>query len=728
MKKNNDDLEYIRSRFEAENAEAPPSLSEQALFDKLNRKETEKHPVKMPRSKRKTIKSIVAVAACFAIIVSAGSGVHVYRMSGKAIPFDNKPGMSFFTSYRQLNNTMKEIDRKNSYRNSSPFFSGFSNNKYAVDGEVALTENASELPAGGMEKTGNAVSHAETNKQVDAVDEADIIKTDGNYIYYIPNDMPNIGTVKIYAAKDGKTELASEITVVGNVTMEEMYLLENTLVIVGTHNAYYANDYIYYDNVVVNDETPEEETNVAILVETTLPPETENETETEEAIDVTDITEPTEPETTTEETTENTKEETTGSTNAPELDYIEDDRAIALTYDITDRTSPVLTDIYEQSGSYLSSRMTGGTLYLVSYYNNYDSKIPVCGTGGSCERLPIENIVAVDDCNAADYAVIGAVNTADGSSTQTNAVLGVGSDIYCNENNLYLFGSIYQYRDHYYNFNNGVQTQIVKCTLDGTNVELTASARVDGTTDNQFSLDEKDGNLRIATTSTNSNWEDTNNLYVLDEALNEIGKVTGFADNEHIEAVRYVGDTAYVITFERTDPLFIIDLSNPKKPTITGEVKIDGFSTFLTPVDENTLLGIGYYTEENDFGGVYTDGLKLALFDISDKNNPRVLDEASFPNAYSAAQQTHKALVHNSEKGYYAIPLTVDDVTWNGYGEEIPLQHQYDNGILQFTLDGGRFGLKNLQAAIEPQRCTFIGDYLYAVDANGETVVSFPTE
>lgn len=743
MKKNQDDFQYLQNRFQAEHTEVPSSLSEQAMFDKLNRRETEKHPVKIPRSKRKTMKSLIAVAACFAIIVGTGSGAYAVRMSNKPKPLPDMTGVSYFTNYRQLTTTMKEIDKKNHSQRSLPFLSGFMFDEFAAKSNFAVEESYGDSAAAtGQAKTGasaaeGVTSYAETNKQVDAVDEADIIKTDAHYIYYIANGR----NVKIFTAGDGDAQQVYEINTGDDVIAEEMYLVNDTLMVVGTHQQYYNAPLIddSEDVVVYEDDTPAsvDDSLSGFAVETTASEETEPEAPTEEEatgvpVEPETTTEPIEQETTTEPVTEPTTEATTEAPAepepSPELERVDAERAIALTYDISDRTAPVLTDIYEQSGSYLSSRMTGGNLYLVSYYYNYDREIPLCGTGGNCERLPIENIVAVDESNNTNYAIVGAVNTADGSSMQTNAVLGVGSDIYCNENNLYLFGNIYQYRNHYYNFNTEVKTQIVKYALDGTDVELTASARVDGTTDNQFSLDEKDGNLRIATTSTNSDFEDTNNLYVLDEGLNEIGKVTGFANNEHIEAVRYVGDTAYVITFERTDPLFIIDLSKPKKPTITGEVKIDGFSTFLKPVDENTLLGIGYYTEENEFGGVYTDGLKLALFDVSDKNNPRVLDEASFPDAYSAAQDTHKALVHNSEKGYYAIPITVSGYTWDEYGMEVPLQHQYDNGILQFTLDGGRFRLKNLQAAIEPQRCTFIGDYLYAVDADGKTVVTFPTE
>lgn len=733
----------MQSLFEAENVTAPASLSEQAMLDKLNRSETEKHTLKMPRSKRKTFKSLVAVAACFAIIIGTGSGIYAVGRSGKAKPMENMTGVTYFTSYRQLRNTVREIDKKNQRNRVHWWLPAPKYDEIAADGEVEY--GAADTPAlsapgtygstasqdsitGTAENTAE-VPYAKTNQQVDAVDEADIIKTDGSYIYYIPSRFYYSGsrTIKIFSAKDGVTQLVSSTEVNGDVSLEEMYLMGDTLLAVGTHHPYSLT--VDYGAEPVEDaEIAEEETLPDMETETASPDQSdvsEEENASSEATTV-PITE-----TTVAQSTETTTESTTASTPvSPELGEVTEECTIVLTYDISDRTAPVLTDTYEQSGSYLSSRVTGGTLYLVSFDGNAGRKVPVCGDSGSCERLPIENIVAVDGCNETNYAIIGAVDTADGANTQTKAVLGVGSDIYCNENNLYLFGNIYQYRDHYFDFTVDVQTQVVKYALDGTSVELVASARVDGTTDNQFSLDEKDGNLRIATTSTNAAFQDTNNLTVLDEGLNEIGKVTGFANNEHIEAVRYVGDTAYVITFERTDPLFIIDLSRPEKPAITGEVKIDGFSTFLTPVDDNTLLGIGYCTDEFENGGVYTDGLKLALFDVSDKKHPKVLDEASFPDAYSSAQTTHKALVRNSEKGYFAIPINVYDYYWEEEdgSEDKAKPYPYDNGILQFTLEDGSFHLKNWQANIETERCTFIGNYLYAVDADGNTIVSFPTE
>ena len=162
---------------------------------------------------------------------------------------------------------------------------------------------------------------------------------------------------------------------------------------------------------------------------------------------------------------------------------------------------------------------------------------------------------------------------------------------------------------------------------------------------------------------------DVNNLFVLDPDLKEAGSVTGFARNESIKAVRYVGDKAYVITYEAIDPLFIIDLSDPEDPSIEGEVMIDGFSTLLVPVNEGRMLGIGHATGDNGYGGEYDSGLKLALFDISDPSHPAVLDSMEFKDMMSPAQSDHHALMVNAEAGY---THSVDyDIAYNGADNEL---------------------------------------------------------
>ena len=290
-----------------------------------------------------------------------------------------------------------------------------------------------------------------------------------------------------------------------------------------------------------------------------------------------------------------------------------------------------------------------------------------------------------------------------------------------NENHLYVAGTTWS------RGSDGEYTELVKYSLNGAEIALESAAKVVGIVNDQFSLDEKDGNLRIATTSYDGN-KNINNLFVLDEHLEEIGRVTGFAEDEHIKAVRYIGDTAYVITYVQTDPLFVIDLSNPAKPVITGEVKIDGFSSSLTPVDENTLLGIGYGTYTYEYEGeefTTAGGVKLALFDISDNSNPQVLDEFTVADSYSAAQETHKAIVHNTDKEYYAIPLIVEDYNYYYYNRQ---DNPYASGALVIRVQDGKISADNLKADVSAERCTYIDDYLYVLSDDTTDIYSFEVQ
>ena len=414
-----------------------------------------------------------------------------------------------------------------------------------------------------------------------------------------------------------------------------------------------------------------------------------------------------------------------------------DSQTFVLVYDIADKDNIKRLNSYIQSGRYCSSRMIDGKAYVVSSYTaNNDSCIPECyGASDDSKEIAPDCIYCVDEPSSANFLVVSAVDTAKPSQDiESKAILGSANDVYCSTENLYVLA--HKYDSTYYDYDTGEYmppedydyssyTQIVKVNLKN-NIDFTATAVVKGSIDNQYSLDEKDGNLRVATTSQNSRNRDTNNLYVLDKDLKELGSVTGFADNESIKAVRYIGNTAYVITYEQTDPLFIIDLSNPKNPKITGEVKISGFSSMLVPVDEKTLLGIGYQTATNEFDAEAMEienGLKLVTFDISDKNNPKIKDTKVFANCDSTVQYNPKALVYNSKRNDYIIPVnnhyydTVDrsenSATYNYGADSGVLNFRIENGYINITdqYASDAFGKGDNNSPVE--RCVYISDYIY---------------
>src|SRR5581483_4919220 len=156
-----------------------------------------------------------------------------------------------------------------------------------------------------------------------------------------------------------------------------------------------------------------------------------------------------------------------------------------------------------------------------------------------------------------------------------------------------------------------------------------------------------------------------NNVYVLDEGMKVVGKLEGVAPNESIYSARFMGDRLYLVTFQRTDPFFVIDLSGDS-PKVLGDLKLPGFSNYLHPYDDTHIIGIGKETNENQYGGVDMLGIKLALFDVSDVKNPKIVDvyQIGGRGTDSEVLYDHRALLFNKEKNVLSIPVsTMPDYT-----------------------------------------------------------------
>lgn len=660
-----DNLEYIKSLADKDNITAPDSLSEENILsilpdrsDKLS-PETEallSEPAaaseaaaaeRVQVTKRTSFRKWAVAAAC--MLVAVFGGIQVY--SSLTAPPDTVTadgGLYYFKNQSEIENLVSSIDHYSFYD-----YGG------GVETE-ASTEDAAEnsAPATGRvlsseakSASGTASEHSDTYLQVDEVDEADIIKTDGKYIYYVTDTREVI----ILEADKGKTRQLSRI---GNTDVEnyiqDIYLRGDTLVTVG---------YVYDD---------------------------------------------------------------------------EDGYTGVVTYDISDRSNPKMIASFRQTGYIISSRMVGDFVYLVT--NEYVYKggrvVPMCTADGEFKELPAESICCVPNPSETSYIILSAMDISSGKDAKckTSAIFGASTDIYCNDHNLYT--AVTEWDEE----KNSTYTRIVRARLDGVKVRFDATTRVRGRIDNQFSMDEKDGYFRIATTGERAGM-DVNNLFVLDSKLKETGSVTGFARNESIRAVRYFGDKAYVITYEQIDPLFIIDLSDPASPKIEGEVKIDGFSTLLIPAGEGRLLGIGHATGDNGYGGEYAAGLKLALFDISNPSAPEVLDSREFKDMSSPAQDTHKALTVNSRDGWYAIPYGIfdynssegeasasenaDDLSESATEDELAIatepDYRYEGGVLVFGADD-KLTIHDQHKLSDNylSRCVYIGDYIYALDGDGE--------
>ena len=344
-------------------------------------------------------------------------------------------------------------------------------------------------------------------------------------------------------------------------------------------------------------------------------------------------------------------------------------KTVAAVYDVTDRAAPVLRYTYAVDGRLISSRMTENTLLLVTEYsvplykNDSDLKnasVPCFYKDNVKTRFPVNTVCLTANTESQSYLTVTLLDTAsDGTNAQMKAVLGGGTDIYCTDSVLLVAA-----RDHTdaVTYSNMAGDGTASFTLAAADTRLFAfslesgvryqgSTKIDGTLLNQFSMDAHNGYYRIATTA-----EDGSCLTVLNESLETVGELRGIAPGEDIYAARFMGDTAYLVTFYQTDPLFVLDLSDPASPRVTGELKIPGFSNYLHPYAENLLIGIGTAGDENGATGQ----LKISLFDVGNMQEPKeisavVFDDRAFSD--SAAQYDHHAYLSLSD-GTFAIPVT----------------------------------------------------------------------
>jgi uncharacterized secreted protein with C-terminal beta-propeller domain len=266
--------------------------------------------------------------------------------------------------------------------------------------------------------------------------------------------------------------------------------------------------------------------------------------------------------------------------------------------------------------------------------------------------------------------------------------------------------------------------------LDAGELEYVTAGVVPGRLLNQFAMDEHEGYLRVATTVELWARESVryNNLFVLDSNLEQVGEVTNIAPDERIYSVRFMGDEAYMVTFQQVDPFFVLDLSNPRDPEILGELKLPGYSDYLHPIGENLIIGVGKDTKLNSWGGVETLGVKVALFDVSDRENPELVDDVVIGGRGSSSPvlNDHKAFRYDAERNMLVLPVRsveessqifderrevtdaayVFDVSADGFEELAVLQH----GKTQDNWYSWR-------GAATVLRSTYFDNYLYTISS-----------
>lgn len=395
-----------------------------------------------------------------------------------------------------------------------------------------------------------------------------------------------------------------------------------------------------------------------------------------------------------------------------------------------------LEDEYTLNGYFVGTRKIGDDLYVIT--NKYlplhddsidlDDFLPHYEVNEQIVKADYEDIVYNDGTNPNTFTTFYGIDL---STTEVDmeVVLGdSGYNLYVSENNMYLVGSVYYFwpesiiatdEEPVYE----PKTAIMKVAIGDGNVEYKAIGYVDGYTLNQFSMDEYDGHLRITTTSGWWGSEINNRLFVLDQDLKVVGKLEGLGKpGETIRSTRFVGEYAYVVTFEQTDPFYVINVSDPTNPVKEGELEIPGFSTYLQPLGNDYMLGIGFDADE-DTG--WTTGIKIQIYDISDKANPTVFDTITFPYSdfdefgwswsWTSVTYNHKDLLLDLNKGIIAFPFSSNYYTEQG-------EYQYNSGILVYNIDlenGFSEDYSFVQHETDSEDYTYVYKAKFINDTNG---------
>lgn len=580
--------------------------------------------------KRKTIVIVLAILLIFITVI----GCVIYKI-------DSKTQLKSIKSKSQLSKIYKG-ESTNSFNGllyvlgmpTSLFSSAYTSSSGIAKGTISsaqssikdgLTIDAATNSADAEStKSFSSNDYSTTNIQVENVDEADIIKNDGKYLYSLSDN-----DVIITNSEDPENiNVASKITV-SQGTPVDLMLYNNKLVIISD---YYisANSYRY------------------------------------------------------------------NNTNNTIVDV----------YDIQDKTTPKRVKTYTLYEPYYTSRCINNKLYVISSGklrkddNNKDDIATYYYEDNNKIDIKLKDIKYLKDIKTNNQTLISTLDL-DNPTENINlqSYLIDISNAYVSQNNIYLLNQSYKYSNDYtplsaiFGFkgilglsdysssssDSDTSTTIYKFNiLDNGSIKYSAKAKETGKTINQFSLDEYNGNLRVALYNTNGS-----KVVVFNDNLEKIGQTSYLAKGENMYSSRFFGNKAYLVTYRTVDPLYVIDLSEPTTPKVLGELKIPGYSTYLHPYDENHIIGIGMETKEtvnrNSFGRVtFTSsrivGMKMALFDVTDPNNPTQISSTVIGDSRtsSAILTNHKALLFSKEKELLAIPV-------NNYAEDFEITNSSDS-------------------------------------------------
>lgn len=473
--------------------------------------------------------------------------------------------------------------------------------------------------SGSSEVNNTQKDYSKTNIQVENVDEADITKTDGDYIYSISDQ-----NVVITDARDPQNiKIASKIDFSSlECNPEDLILYDNKLVVISS--CYMASiEYDFYRGYAQNTDT---------------------------VVDV---------------------------------------------FDISSKENPNKLKSYTMHSNYYTSRCIDNKLYVIASgrLRKQDNKIVTYYEENNVTKdISLSDIKRLKDVDTDTQTLISYVDLDSvDSAVQISSYLIDINNAYVSENNIYLLDEEYnmynnpQIKDLWgfkgvigildYDYDERTnKTKIYKFEIcDDGKIKYSNKTKLEGKTVDQYSLDEKNSHLRVALYDSKGT-----RVVVLDDKLNEIGKTEYLAKGEKMYSSRFMQDKVYLVTYKTIDPLFVIDLSDEENPVVLGKLKIPGYSTYLHPYDDNHLIGVGMETEEvvrKDLNGrvisttAKITGMKMALFDVSDVNNPVQIGSTVIGDnrTTSAVLTNPKAFLFSKEKNLVAIPV-------NNYSEDFEIK------------------------------------------------------
>jgi inhibitor of cysteine peptidase len=509
--------------------------------------------------------------------------------------------------------------------------------QYGRGGDVMLQDAAEGAPApmanqkAALPTTGGGSDgdYSKTNVQVEGVDEADIVKTDGDYVYLLKEQSVRIVKASPASAltETSIIELSKE-----NMNPTDLYIDGTTLAVMGQ----------LWQQVPYPTAVPMPLMERKMMAPGYYPP------------------------------------------------YYSKPRSVVRLYDISDKANPKLAREITFDGTTVSSRKIGDKMYLVLQQPMMWA-YPLTKAANEAELMPnfkdsavsakdqavtrCGNVVILPHPVAPEYITVATIPLKGKTQeVKREVVVGSAQNIYASLDNLYVAMTEWKYDWDSRGSQSTENTHVYRFAFTDDGVDYAAQGSVPGRILNQFSMDEHESVFRIATT-VGQTWDEDhlskNALYVLNKDMQTVGTLTDMAPGEQIYSVRFMGDRAYVVTFKTVDPLFVIDTSDARNPKILGSLKIPGYSDYLHPYDETHLIGFGKEVDESiDSDKVHTpgaiyytaiQGMKVALFDVADPAHPKEISKVTIGDrgTESPLLSNHKALLFDKERGLIGFPVTV---------------------------------------------------------------------